>query len=204
MLSMFHTPRKILLVTLIGGIIASAVPATSYASTHSIATNSAKQVIKSLSTTKKVILVTALLTTFLTAFRFYMKEPSNDPVRISRQEAQELLNPKNFFAALKNDYKGTMTKLWYVLDDLIIGRAREESYVKSEKNKETLKVDLVVKPEAAPQGIIGNIHARLVPFEIAALCTAGFAVLIMSDKFAEALKYFKFDTILDVKKHLVS
>jgi len=78
-------------------------------------------------------------------FRFFMKEPSNDPVRFDQEALKKAVND--------NDYKEMAKQVGYFLDDVVIGRSGKRSSVRvDEKGK------LDVRPGKNPMGVGGNIH----------------------------------------------
>lgn len=148
--------KKFLLMLTFVGVssitFANATVAPSVNIDAAVSTTTAKNVLDSASFTEKAILAALILP----IFRFYMKEPCNEPTRISWSEAKNLFgSPSQLAAALKNNPKDLLAKLWYVFDDLIIGRAYESSSLKADK--ESGKI--VVKEGGKPQGIIGTLHA---------------------------------------------
>jgi hypothetical protein len=120
----------------------------------------------------------ALAVTVVVLYRFFSKPASNDPARISWSEVRELVtHPTQLIAALKGDFKGTMAKLWYVVDDLVIGRPYGSSATKTDA--ESGKT--YIKHSGKPLGIIGYMHAYSKPTIKALAATVGVGYLLSSD-----------------------
>jgi hypothetical protein len=144
--------KFLLMLTFVGVSSITFANATVASPDLAVSKTTANQVLKKVSLTEKAILAALILP----IFRFYMKEPCNEPARITWSEAKNFFgSPTKLTAALKDNPKDVLAKLWYVFDDLIIGRAYESSSLKADK--ESGKI--IVKEGGKPQGIIGTLHA---------------------------------------------
>jgi hypothetical protein len=120
----------------------------------------------------------AIAVTLAILFRFFSKSPSNEPARISWSEVREfLMHPTRLIAALKSDFKGTMAKLWYAVDDLIIGRPYGSSATKTDAESGKTHI----KNSGKPLGIIGYVHAYSKPTIKALAATVGIGFLLDSN-----------------------
>ena len=127
--------KKLLSMALLGAIICS-TPNTQNAGFRELTGAMKKSV---------MILTTAFLGASI--FRFYMKDPSTDPVRYSKEELEKAFKAGNINTILQ--------QLWYFYDDGLLGRAGKRPSIRVTPDGK--KLDL--RPGKMPIGIGGYTHA---------------------------------------------
>lgn len=136
---------------------------------------------------------TALFVAALTTFMYIICKPaSNEPARISWTEVKDMLaNPKQLIADLKNDFKGTMTKFWHAIDDLVIGRVYTSSGAKADKDTGRVYVKNI---SSKPIGILGKILSYR-KYIARGICNGVGLTMLLDGEFRAGLKDLKVENL---------
>lgn len=135
----------------------------------------------------------ALFATALTTFMYLICKPaSNDAPRISWTEVKDMLaNPKQLIADLKSDCKGTMTKFWHAIDDLVIGRVYTSSGAKADKDTGRVYVKNI---SSKPIGILGKTLSYR-KYIARGICNGVGLTMLLDGEFRAGLKDLKVENL---------